>query len=124
MKCEEMPKLDVVKYVGTEGKIIEAKFVNTKHGAAIKVTGEPIELKDKDTLPEGKRLQPSRIFGLSKNKKNELVIAKDGIFDKWLQAHKLKAEDVPEFELDKEVEMFLGIDYIVQKNKNDYLEIC
>lgn len=124
MKREKMPKLDVTKYVGDKGNIIDARYVNTKHGEAIKVTGEVVQLKDGDTLPEGKTLEPSRIFGLSKNEMGEIVIAEDGILDKFLSEKGIKTDDMPEFELNKEIEVLLGKPYVIQKNDKGYLTIA
>lgn len=123
MKTEEVKTIDPNKYIGNDVQTVQAIMTTTKFGPAILMTSEVIPLAKGDTLPEGKDLTASKIFGFSKNPKGELVIAKDGQLDKFLKSKDLDGADIPEFEENKELPMLIGINCKVQKNKNDFLEI-
>ena len=124
MKSEKLEKLDVTKYVGTETAVNKAEFRELKHGKCIMLETAPIPLKDGDTLPDGAELKGSIILPLHENKDNEIIIGEDTKTDKFIKAKGLSVADVPDYEQDSTIEMFIGLKVIVQKNDRGFLEIA
>lgn len=125
MKTEKLePTINPDNYLGKEVQIVMAEYIMSKFGEGVKLTGESLELVGQDTLPEGKTLNPSRIFGLSKNKNGEIIVAEGGHLDKFLQNKNIKTESLPEFKEGEEISVLLGVHCKVQKNvKNNFLDL-
>lgn len=124
MKKEKISTIEPNQYVGTKVKTTSAVFESGQFGKMIKITGEPMELKGDDSLPEGKTLNASKILGLGENKEGHIVIAEGSNTEKFLESKKIDEAKIPEFEEGKEVEALIGIECVVQKNvKNNFLDL-
>lgn len=124
MKTEELPKLDVTKYVGTDTEVVSAAILTTRYGRCLKVQTAEILLKGGDTLPDDKKLSASMLLGFHENAVGETIVARDGKLDTWLKGHKLSGKDIPDGIQDGEqIQKLLGMKVKVQKNSKGFLEI-
>jgi len=124
MEVEEIKTINPDNYIGKDVDVVQAIYMETQYGPALKVISEVIPLVEGDSLPDDKVLTASKIFGLSKNAAGEIVIAKDGFLHNFLQAKNIDPKDMPKYEENLEVKKLLGIKCKVQKNKKGYLDIA
>jgi hypothetical protein len=122
MERKELKAIDADNYLGETVQIISARYINSKFGSAVKMTSNVIPLKEGDSLPDGKVLTASRIFSLGVED-DEVFVPIDGQLDVFLKSKKIRADSLPEFEVDTEIPALLGVKCKVQKNKKGYLEL-
>lgn len=124
MKKMELPKIDVVKYVGEDTMIENAVVVNTKFGLALKVESAVIPLKDGDELPKDKHLRASLMMSFAEVD-GEQCVGVDTRLDKFMISKNVKPEDLPDKVEDGNIiESFLGKNCKVQLNaKTGFLDL-
>ena len=126
MKRIELPRLDVVKYVGTESEIVISEIRQAKFGAVLFLETAMIPLKKGDSLPEGKHLTASVMLGLTTDEKTgELCVGIDTKTDKFFKNKGVNPESLPsDLKIGDEVTVFVGKKVICQKNQSGFLEIA
>jgi len=123
MKTEKIETINPDNYIGDECSVIKAEYIALQHGEVLKIIGENVELKGDDSLPEGKTLNPSAVFGLHKNKDGEIIIGEDSKLHKFLKSKNIDPAKMPEYEEGLEVAILQGIKCKIQKNKNNFLDL-
>jgi hypothetical protein len=126
MKRVEMPKIDVTKYVGTKSFVVISEARKVEHGMVLFLQTAPIDLKEGDTMPDGKVLSASIMLGFQEMEDGSFRIGIDTKLDKFLNSHGVNSSDIPDEIEDKtEIPAFLNKQVVVQKNnKSGYLEIA
>lgn len=122
MKTEKGKSIDAVKYVGDKTKIESARIEKMKHGEVVKIVSEEVPFKAEDSLPEDKKLHASAIFGLQRNEAEELIIIQDGKFDKFLKAKQIEITET--YEVGDNIKELLGVECVIQKNADGFLELA
>lgn len=123
MRKEKGKSIDGLKYVGDKTKIESARVEEMKHGAVVRLVSEEIPFKDGDELPEEKTLRASKIFGINKSDEDgKLVIIEGSKLDKFLAVKQV--EITKDYELGDNIEELIGINCVVQKNEDGFLELA
>lgn len=123
MRTEKGKSINPDQYVGDKVKIESARIEEMKFGAVVRVESEPLKFKGDDELPEGKSLRASRILGIGKSEKDgSLVIIENSKLEKFLKSKRVVIER--EYELGENIEELMGVECVVQKTEDGFLELA
>lgn len=122
MRKEKGKTIKADQYVGDKTTIASAKIETMKHGDVIRLTSDEIKFKGDDSLPEEKTLRASRIFGLGKSEDDgKHIVIEDSKLDKFLIEKKVVIKG--DYDVGDSVKELVGVDCIIQKNDDGFLEL-